>query len=188
MAALLLTGGASARMGRPKADLAVAGTTLARRVASVLGAVCPLVLEVGPGHTDLERVTEDPPGEGPLAALAAGAAGLLARGHGGPALAVACDLPLLSVELVRLLAEWSAPGSVVPVVAGRPQPLLARWSAAALATTPRRLAAGERSLRGLLEGPDVTAIDEADWGTFVAASEFCDVDTPEDLARLRATS
>ncbi len=184
VAALLLTGGASSRLGRPKAALEVAGTTLARRLAAVLSEVCPLVFEVGPGYSDLESVVEDPPGGGPLRALAAGWAALRVRGHEGPALAVACDLPNLGVELVRLVATWPAPGSVVPVVAGRPQPLLARWSPTALSATAAMAAAGERSLRGLLGLPEVTRIDEADWGPVAAAGEFSDVDTPEDAARL----
>lgn len=184
VAALLLTGGASSRLGRPKAALEVAGTTLARRLAAVLREVSPLALEVGPGYSDLESVVEDPPGGGPLRALDAGWAALRARGHEGPALAVAGDLPNLGVGLARLVATWPAPGSVVPVVAGRDQPLLARWSPSALATIAAMVAAGERSLRGLLALSEVTRIDEADWGGVAAAGEFDDVDTPEDAARI----
>ncbi len=184
VAALLLTGGASARLGRPKAALEVGGTTLARRLAAVLAEVSPLVLEVGPGYSDLDRALEDPPGGGPLRALVAGWAALRARGHDGPALAIACDLPNLGVELVRVVATWPAPGSVVPVVAGRDQPLLARWSPSALDATAAMAAAGERSLRGLLALAEVTRIDEADWGPVAPAGEFLDVDTPEDAARL----
>ena len=184
VAALLLTGGASTRLGRAKATLEVGGTTLARRVAAVLEEVVPLALEVGPGHSGLDPVLEDPRGEGPLVALASGWAALAERGHDGPTLAVACDLPRLGVALVRLVATWPAPGSVVPVVAGRAQPLLARWSPRALEATASMVAAGERSLRGLLALSEVTTIDEADWGPVATALEFSDLDTPEDAARL----
>ncbi|MHB1969214.1 MAG: molybdenum cofactor guanylyltransferase [Acidimicrobiales bacterium] len=184
VAALLLTGGASSRLGRPKAALEVEGTPLAARVARVLSDVCPLVLEVGPGYSGCESVLEDPAGEGPLGALAAGWAALGARGHEGPTLAVACDLPQLSVDLVRLIAQWPTPGSVVPVVAGRAQPLLARWSNEALTASVALHAAGERSLRGLLALADVTRIDESDWGRVATALAFADVDTPEDAIRL----
>lgn len=184
VAALLLTGGASSRLGRPKAALEVEGTPLAARVARVLSDVCPLVLEVGPGYSGCESVLEDPAGEGPLGALAAGWAALGARGHEGPTLAVACDLPHLSVDLVRLIAQWPTPGSVVPVVAGRAQPLLARWSDEALTASVALHAAGERSLRGLLALADVTRIDESDWGRVATALAFADVDTPEDAIRL----
>lgn len=184
VAALLLTGGASSRLGRPKAALEVEGTPLAARVAGVLSDVCPLVLEVGPGYSGCESVLEDPAGEGPLGALAAGWAALGARGHEGPTLAVACDLPQLSVDLVRLIAQWPTPGSVVPVVAGRAQPLLARWSDEALTASVALHVAGERSLRGLLALADVTPIDESDWGRVATALAFADVDTPEDAIRL----
>ena len=71
-AALLLTGGASRRLGRDKATITVGGTTLAERTAALLEQVARPVIEVGPGYTSLICVREEPTGEGPLAAMAAG--------------------------------------------------------------------------------------------------------------------
>ncbi|HZI37181.1 MAG TPA: NTP transferase domain-containing protein, partial [Acidimicrobiia bacterium] len=53
VAGLLLTGGASRRMGRDKALLEVGGRRLVDRAASVLAAVADPVLEVGPGWSEL---------------------------------------------------------------------------------------------------------------------------------------
>lgn len=58
-AGLLLTGGASRRMGADKALLEIGGRRLADRGASVLAAVCHPVLEVGPGVSGLPAVRED---------------------------------------------------------------------------------------------------------------------------------
>nr|MDP9020189.1 NTP transferase domain-containing protein [Actinomycetota bacterium] len=58
VAGLLLTGGASRRMGRDKALLAVHGLPLAQRTAGVLAAVVAPVLEVGPGRSTLPAVQE----------------------------------------------------------------------------------------------------------------------------------
>lgn len=178
LAALVLTGGASRRMGTDKAAILVDGVPLAARTASLLSAVADPVLEVGPGRTTLPAVADALPGEGPLAALAAGADVLTRRGHRGPALVVATDLPRLTTQALVALASHPATGSVVPVVAGRPQWLCARWSAGALAAADRLVASGERRI-GALASVDVTYVEDPSW-----AGELADVDTPEDLVRL----
>lgn len=177
VAGLLLTGGASRRMGTDKASIRVDGVPLAARTAAVLGRVVSPVLEVGPGRSGLTAVLEDPPGCGPLAAVAAGAGALASLGHAGPALVVATDLPRLGVRCLRQLAAHPGTESVVPVVAGRPQWLVARWSAAALALAPALVRAGERGVRALGR-VEVAWLDEPEW-----ADELLDVDTHADLAR-----
>lgn len=187
VAGIVLTGGRSRRMGVDKATLVVRGVPCAVHVATVVSAVAEPVVEVGPGHTGLARALEDLPGEGPLAALVAGARALAAVGHTGGVLVVACDLPSVTPEALSMLASWPSGASVVPVVAGRPQTLCARWSASALVEAVALVATGERSLRALLArpGPDgVVLLDDQAWPAGVSASAFADVDTPNDLARL----
>jgi molybdopterin-guanine dinucleotide biosynthesis protein A len=180
VAALLLTGGSSRRMGRDKATLVIDGEPLAERTARLLRAVANPVIEVGPGYTDLPTTREQPPGSGPLSALAAGAKSL----H--PArdtLVVATDLPRLTAAyLQRLIEHPAASGehSVVPRDGeGRAQPLCARYSPAALAQAVLLRSAGERSMTALLERIPIT------WFDAVAEDDsaaLIDVDTPEDLA------
>jgi molybdenum cofactor guanylyltransferase len=81
-AGLLLTGGASRRMGRDKATLTLtpAGESLAGRTARLLAAVTSPAFEVGPGHSQLPAIAEGQPGAGPLAAVAAGRRALCAFG------------------------------------------------------------------------------------------------------------
>ena len=86
---LLLTGGASRRMGEDKALIEVGGRRLVDHAAALLTAVADPVIEVGPGWSGLPAVREDPPGSGPLAALGAGAASLRAAGHDGAVLVLA---------------------------------------------------------------------------------------------------
>ena len=184
VASLLLTGGASRRMGRDKANLPVDGTTLARRTAALLERVTALALEVGPGTSGLSATSEVPLGGGPLVAIAAGGRALRERGHLGDALVIACDLPLVTEELLRFLADYDAPGSVMPVVAGRVQPLLARWGERHLDLASLLVARGERSLRHVVAQPDVTRLEVAHWGHLASAENFADVDRPADLERL----
>src|SRR5437868_6031867 len=148
VAALLLTGGASSRMGTDKATLVIGGERLCGRAARLLRAVADPVFEVGPGHTDLPRADEGPERRGPLAAVAAGAAALPA---GVPAIVLAVDMPAVNDALLRALAEHPSAGTVVPVDAeGRLQPLCARYSPAALATAAGLVAAGKRAMAALL--------------------------------------
>jgi molybdopterin-guanine dinucleotide biosynthesis protein A len=168
-------------MGQDKANLVIDGEPLAVRTAALLLAVAAPVIEVGPGYTGLLTVREAPPGSGPLAAVAAGAAALAGRGHAGPALVVATDLPRLTGAYLEALANASGDEtSAVPRdPSGRPQPLCARYSAAALATAQRLVTDGHRSMAALLDRVPVA------WFDGPAATEvLCDVDTPEDLAAM----
>ena len=176
-AGILLTGGASRRMGTDKATIIVGGETLARRSARLLGAVCTTVVEVGPGVSGCDAVREDPPGEGPLAAVLAGAARLeeLAVGP-SPIVVLACDLPRLTDAALRRVATHPGAASVVPVVAGRPQWACTRWSIEARTRAAVAYAAGERGLRVLAEMPDLVALPTDD-----DADAFSDADRPEDL-------
>lgn len=190
-AGLLLTGGASRRMGLDKATLPVPAppggevVTLAARSALLLGEVAGPVLEVGPGVSGLPAVREDPAGSGPLAAVAAGRAALAARGWDGPVVVVATDLPLLSPGLLSWLAGHPDRRSVVPVAAGRVQPLCARYTASDLDCARRLVGSGRRAMSDLLRAIDAVLAGEAEWaGPAGGAGALADVDTPEDLERL----
>jgi molybdopterin-guanine dinucleotide biosynthesis protein A len=177
-AGVLLTGGASLRMGLDKATLVLAGETLAQRAARVLSAACNPVIEVGSGATSLPCAREDPAGEGPLAGFLAGA-DTLALASDAMVVLLACDLPFVDDAVVRMLVEHPANGSVVPTVEGRKQYVCSRWTAAAIASARVAFAQGERAMRALLGAGDTTFV-VAD----AHARALADVDTPDDLARL----
>jgi molybdenum cofactor guanylyltransferase len=177
-AGVLLTGGASRRMGLDKATLVIAGETLAQRTARVLTAACAPVIEVGSGVTNLLCAREDPPGEGPLAGFLAGASALALASDAAIVL-LACDLPFVDDAVVRMLVEHPGNGSVVPTVEGKKQYACSRWSAAAIASARVAFAQGERAMRALLGAGDAAFV-VAD----THARALADVDTPDDLARL----
>lgn len=185
-AGMLLTGGASRRMGFAKATLDVGGQPNAVRLAGALGRVAGPLVEVGPGYSGLPAVSEEPRGGGPLVALCAGAGALAALGHAGPALVVACDLPFVTAGTLGVLAAWPGGASVVPVAGGRPQPLCARWSASDLALARDLVAAGERAMRALLSAAAVEVLEESGWPGD-AERLFADADTLSDLERLGLT-
>ena len=171
-------------MGRDKSGLVVGTSTLAERTAQLLLGVVATAVEVGPGVSGLLSTREEPARGGPLVAIAEGCRVLRNRGHEGAALVVACDLPLLNAPLLELLVDWDAPGSVVPIVRGMPQPLCAKWGSRDLDAADEMVRTGVRSLRHLTEQPDVVLLNESKWSDKVEEHVFTDVDTPEDAHRL----
>jgi len=175
-AGVLLTGGSSSRMGTNKATLPLGNESFATRAARILSEVCRPVIEVGDGVSGLRHVREEPRGDGPLAALLAGAAALATD---QPVVLLACDLPFVDTEILRAVADHASAGSVVPVVAGHKQYACSRWSAAAIAAARVAFSQGERAMRALLGGGDATMLDADAY-----AQQLLDADTPDDLRRL----
>lgn len=107
---IVLCGGRSSRMGRPKAWLPFGGEVMLARVVRLLGeAVGPVVVvaapdqEVPPLPPEVEIVRDDEKGRGPLQGLAAGLAAL--GGRADAAYLSSCDVPFLRPAFVRRLAE-----------------------------------------------------------------------------------
>lgn len=194
VAGILLTGGQSRRMGADKGRLRITGEPLAPRLGRLLSRATHPVVEAGPGWSGLPVVREPLPGRGPLVAVAAARHALAESGHGGPALVLACDLPLVHEPLLRLLASWPGRETVVPIVAGRPQPLCARWSPEALSAGAELVSrtGQERPERGpsvhrLLSTVPVTWLGADDWGAVATEETFADADSPADLEALGLT-
>jgi molybdopterin-guanine dinucleotide biosynthesis protein A len=178
-AGVLLTGGASRRMGVDKATIVVDGETLATRAARVLGTVCDPVIEVGPGVTNLPCTREDPPGGGPLAALVAGATALDAR----MVILLGCDYPFVNEELLRLVADWPGTRTAIPIAGGRMQYACARYGPAAFDAAHDVLMLGRGSLAAVAE-IDCDTIPEETWRAEATERALDDIDTPQDMRRL----
>jgi molybdopterin-guanine dinucleotide biosynthesis protein A len=185
-AAAVLAGGASRRMGRDKATMAVGGVELASRVLAAAARVAdPVVLVAPEGHPARRlaaRAVADP-GRGPLAALAA-ALDALDAGH---VLVLAGDHPGLRTELLARLVALAGGGEAVACRRGsRLEPLVAVYQRApALAAARARLAdpAGDRSLAGLLAGLRTLVVEEPQWRPLDPdGRSFVDLDDPADLA------
>jgi molybdopterin-guanine dinucleotide biosynthesis protein A len=183
-AGILLTGGRSRRLGVDKASLVVDGVSLAVRTGRRLAAVCAPVIEVGDGLSGLPSVRERPVGSGPLAALAAGGSALRERGHLGPAVLLAVDLPRVDELLLQWLRDRPGEPTVVPRVDGHLQQVCARYGGDALLAAESLVIGGVRSLHELLDVVEFDVVDESAWGTVAGPGAFADVDTPEDATSL----
>lgn len=111
LGALILTGGASVRMGADKAALDWAGRRAVDRVAELArGLGAQRVFSVGSGDYGLERLVEDPPGGGAAAGILAGAR-RLAKAGCDRIVALAVDAPTLEASDLAPLLAAPAPGA-----------------------------------------------------------------------------
>jgi molybdenum cofactor guanylyltransferase len=145
---VVLCGGQSSRMGRPKAWLPLHGETMLARVVRLLGeAVSPIVVVAAPDQEVPPlppgvRVVRDPEGgRGPLQGLAAGLAAL--GGEAEAAYATSCDVPFLQPAFVRQLVALLGDHSIcVPEVGGYRHPLAAVYRLGVAGVARRLLAEG----------------------------------------------
>ncbi|MFM1902918.1 MAG: hypothetical protein RLZZ440_818 [Planctomycetota bacterium] len=203
--AIVPAGGRSRRLGGlvgpgGKAALEIGGDSLLGRVCRVLVAEAGRVIVVTAAGRPLpqlpdqvEVIIDREPDLGPLAAIRDGLAHAVATGEHPPrqALLISCDLPQLTVELVRRLIERLAAvgrGWVVPLVAEEPQLLCSAISVDLLSMIEAAVAADRRSLRGLLAelaASDPQAVDLVAGAALVESEAdlrgFADIDTPADL-------
>jgi molybdopterin-guanine dinucleotide biosynthesis protein A len=135
--ALVLAGGAARRLGgEDKPSLRIGGVTLLDRVLTACAdAGARTLVVVGPERPTqrpVRWVREDPPGGGPVAAIAAGLQAVTAD----QVLVAAADLPFLDAGTVdRLRAGAVTPGVAVAMLVdgdGRDQPLVAVYRTAPL--------------------------------------------------------
>ncbi len=178
--AIVLAGGGGARLGgAAKPQLKVGGVTLLdRAVAAVSDA--ERVVVVGPVQPVTGEVTfcrEEPPGGGPVAAIAAG----LPLTAAPVVVVLAADLPWIAPAVPVLLAALAPSGSALLVDAsGRANHLAAAWRRRDLLDALDALGdpagAAMRALGALVD--QVRVPDRAGWSR--------DCDTWDDLAQARA--
>lgn len=168
LAAVLLAGGASRRMGRDKATLPFSGpngpTTMVEHVVSLLRPRCaPVFVVAAPGQPlpalQADVLRDEVRGVGPL--LATGR-GLRAAADAGLELAFVCavDMPFISAELIDELAGRAAGLGVDVVVPwdGRDHYLAGVYRTALAERVDALVAAGERSMRALVDTVDTQRI------------------------------
>ncbi|MEO8744905.1 MAG: molybdenum cofactor guanylyltransferase [Candidatus Dormiibacterota bacterium] len=180
---LVLAGGESRRMGRPKAWLQVGDTNLLRHVVERLA---PAFSEVIVSFARPEQFDEPlpyrivfdrKPSAGPLAGLEAG----LAVARHDVVFAVACDMPYVTPEVAQI-AVSAARGvdAAIPRIDGRPEPVCGAYSRSALPAITNALDAGR------LRTADIAGELEVTWLEGLDPDVFRSLNTPADLERFNA--
>lgn len=181
-AAIILAAGSGRRMGGPKALLWIEGDTLLRRAArTALEAGCaPVAAVVGawpPGLDGLDVQTVLNPGadEGMASSLRLGLAAL--PPDAPAALILAVDQPAVDAVLLRSLLALAARDPE------RPAACAYAGTLGIPAVLPRRLFPELRALRGDHGAKAILLREDA--ATLPFPGGAMDLDTPEDLERLR---
>lgn len=193
---VILCGGESARMGRPKAWLDIAGEPLLARMVRILRTVTHPVVVVAaaeqslpPLGSDIQISRDVLPGRGPLQGMAAGFAALdrTVKPRCDAVYVSACDVPWLRPQFVQrmidLLEDFDA---AMPMIDGQPFPLSGVYRVSVRAVVDQMLAEDRRSPRLLLErtrcrsvrGEELREVDPD-------LVSLRDVTTPGDYERAR---
>jgi len=132
VSAIVLAGGQSQRLGMDKALLKLDGELLLERILSIMTTLSDDLLVVANEKREFARlaarvVPDARPGMGVLGGIYTG----LKAMHHDRGLVVACDMPLLNLNLLRYMILLSADFDVViPSIAGKTEPLHAVYSKA----------------------------------------------------------
>jgi molybdopterin-guanine dinucleotide biosynthesis protein A len=190
--AIVLAGGRSSRMGRPKAALELDGRTIIDRIITELRRVAADIVVVA-APDGVEPTFDIPQGarivrdelayQGPLLALARGLDAIAGDG----AFACSCDLPLLNgnlaAALVAMLDDYDA---VIPEVGGKLQPLHAVYRKRCADALRALASRGENRLTAIADAVRTRRIGENELRALdPELRSFLNVNTPEDLARVR---
>jgi molybdenum cofactor guanylyltransferase len=168
-AGVVLAGGRSSRMGRPKAALEWHGSTLLHRTTAVLARTVggPVLVVAAPGQglpelpPGIEVVADPVEGLGPMRGLATGLAAL--GGRAPAAFVCSTDLPFLHPALVRrVLLGLADPETevVLPVARGYRQPMAAGYRTALAELVEKLLAEGDLRPGMLFRHCRVTQLDD----------------------------
>jgi molybdenum cofactor guanylyltransferase len=179
---IILAGGQSSRMGRPKPWLIIDGEPMLARIARVVSEVTsPVVVVAAVGQSlpelpaNITRLDDDEPQLGPLMGLAVGLRALHTQAEA--VFVTACDVPFFPVEGIRhLLANLGDADAVVPHVAGRKHLLTAVYRTRIWPQVVARLERRELALMGLLGELQVNWVEDLppEWLT--------NLNTPEEYA------
>jgi molybdenum cofactor guanylyltransferase len=180
---LVLAGGHSRRMGRPKAWLEVGDSYLLRHVAERLA---PAFSEVIVSFAEPEQMKEAVPyrvvfdrrpSAGPLAGVEAG----LAAARNEVIFAVACDMPYVTQEVAQLaVAAARSCDAAIPRIGGRPEPVCGAYRRSALPFITGAVNTGRFKASELAAELDVTWLEGLD------PQLFRSLNTPHDLERFHA--
>ena len=155
IAAVVLAGGASRRMGRDKATMAhPAGPTMVEYAVSVLKSRCePVFVIAAPGQSlptlDAEVLRDEVRGVGPLLATGRGLRAAAAAGA-ERAFVSAVDMPYLSPDVIDELAGYRGVDIVLPWD-GRDHYLAGIYRTSLADQIDALVAGGERSMRSLAD-------------------------------------
>ena len=194
LAGYVLAGGASTRFGRDKALVELGGKPMLLRMAELLRTVDATGAIVGPPERyagfGLPMVADRWPGAGPLGGIATA---LFQTAETMPGrewnLILGCDLPLLTREWLKYLADRaraSCAHAIVPRTRGGYEPLCACYRTSAAPALAAAIGRGQLKITDALSALEVEVLDEPHWKRFDSAGRlFWNMNTPAEYEAIR---
>lgn len=175
--------------GRPKALMEVGGRSIIERVLAALAPAVDDVLIVT-NTPELYEFLKVPmvadvyPDHGSLGGIYSG----LKAAGGAAALTVACDMPFLHTDVIRLVISRAGEDHIaIPRMGNQLETLHAAYGKTCLLPIAERLAAGQLKIADFLARMQVVEIAEADVARYRDPRvAFMNVNTPDELERARA--
>jgi len=184
--AIVLCGGKSRRMGRPKAFLPYEGATI---IEHVLGIVKDLFAEVflvanepeSYENLGVDVVKDILPYRGPLGGILSG---LLVASH-QYTFVIACDMPLVDRKLIREMTACRNGHDVLVLChSGGIEPLLGLYSKNCIKPLEESLFTGNLSVQEFLAGLKAQTFDCPEDGKGDALPPFFNINTPQDYSKV----
>jgi len=188
----ILAGGKSSRMGENKALLQVGGQPIIEHVIHTANQLLPtelLIITNTPQdyvHLGYRMVADTIKGQGAIGGIVSA----LHHSLTDAVLVLACDLPFVRLELLKLLIQEYNEGryqAVIPTVDGYPQGVLAVYHRDCLPYFQSAIQNAQRKLKVIFNQLErVTYLDESHWQSIDPhGRSFINVNTPDDLASAR---
>jgi molybdopterin-guanine dinucleotide biosynthesis protein A len=186
---VIQAGGRSTRMGgEPKALMELGGKRIIERIVEMLGSVLSdlLIVTNTPGlyaFLGLPMIPDVFPDHGSLGGIYSG----LKAAKGDGAFTVACDMPFLKAEVIRLVVSHAGEADVViPRVGDQYETLHALYAKACLPHMEAALKAKRLKVIGFFPQVKILEIPEAEVARLADPHVcFMNVNTPDELARAR---
>ncbi len=172
---VVLTGGASSRMGTDKAFVVVDGAPMVVRVADALWEAGCHPVECQGGDVDrisalgLSAIPDMTPGAGPVSAIREA----LRRNH-GPIVVAACDLADLDAATVRSVIDVGQHAAVAVAESDGHHHLLSYWSIGSAELLDEALGEGRSAYSDVLDRLGATAVP-------VSSAAMRNVNRPDDV-------
>lgn len=185
IAAYILAGGQSSRMGRDKAMLAPGGIPLLMRTAALVAPLAGPPIIVGPptrySALGYNVIPDDAPGVGPLGGIATA----LRHSNQSWNLILGCDLPFITTGWLDYLigrAVESSADAVIPQSAAGAEPLCAMYRKTCVTPVLASIATGVRKVTDAFAGLAIESVLPQEWKPFDESGQlFKNMNTPEDF-------
>ena len=190
IAAFVLAGGESSRMGRDKALMRLNGVPLVVAVVQLAGSVAPGAAVIGAPERlaglGLKIIADDYTGAGPLGGIAT-----VLRSTATPwNLIIACDLPYLSKPWLEFLVQRAVASRldvVLPMNHRGAEPLCAMYHQRCEPQIRAAIERGTRKVTDGLAGLRIETIEPAEWKAFDSDGLlFKNMNSPADYEEAKA--